>query len=106
MKITIELDLKNPEHLKIAQEVLGLEVVDFKKRKSKKEPKAELPKAEPNEDTVSQIVTIDMLRDKLAEVVMDHKDVCVKQLKTLGASSVSTLEPDRYNEFYEFLKSL
>ena len=42
----------------------------------------------------------------LAKKVNEHRDVIKQKLNELGASSVTRLDPAKYDEMYNFLESL
>lgn len=62
------------------------------------EPEKEAPKAES--------IKVEDVRALLAEKVDDHRMEIKKKLTELGAPNVSALNPEKYGEFMEFLKSL
>ena len=62
------------------------------------EPEKEAPKAES--------IKVEDVRALLAEKVDDHRVEIKKKLTELGAPNVSALDPEKYGEFMEFLKSL
>ena len=49
---------------------------------------------------------IEDVRDMLAEKVNEHRDEIKQKLNELGAPSVTKLDPAKYDEMYNFLKSL
>ena len=65
------------------------------------EVEAEAP-ATPEAPTVS----IEDVRKALAEKVNEHRAAIKDKLTELGAPSVTKLDPSKYNEMYNFLKSL
>ena len=75
------------------------------------EPQPEVPaKPEPQsskEDKgTAPAVGIEDVRKALAEKVNDHRAAIKDKLTTLGAPSVTKLDPAKYQEMYDFLKSL
>ena len=75
------------------------------------EPQPEVPaKPEPQpskEDKgTAPTVGIEDVRKALAEKVNDHRAAIKDKLTTLGAPSVTKLDPAKYQEMYDFLKSL
>lgn len=62
------------------------------------EPEKEAPKVES--------IKVEDVRALLAEKVDDHRMEIKKKLTELGAPNVSALDPEKYVEFMEFLKSL
>ena len=78
---------------------------------AKPEPQPEVPaKPEPQpskEDKgTAPAVGIEDVRKALAEKVNDHRAAIKDKLTTLGAPSVTKLDPAKYQEMYDFLKSL
>lgn len=55
---------------------------------------------------VAQSIKVEDVRALLAEKVDDHRTEIKKKLTELGAPNVSSLNPEKYGEFMEFLKSL
>ena len=75
------------------------------------QPQPEVPaKPEPQpskEDKgTAPAVGIEDVRKALAEKVNDHRAAIKDKLTTLGAPSVTKLDPAKYQEMYDFLKSL
>ena len=75
------------------------------------EPQPEVPaKPEPQpskEDKgTAPAIGIEDVRKALAEKVNDHRAAIKDKLTTLGAPSVTKLDPTKYQEMYDFLKSL
>lgn len=54
----------------------------------------------------SSSLTIEDVRKVLSEKVNDHRAEIKQKLSDLGAPSVTKLEPSKYQEMYDFLKSL
>lgn len=50
--------------------------------------------------------SIEDVRGMLAKKVNEHRDVIKQKLNELGASSVTKLDPAKYDEMYNFLESL
>lgn len=50
--------------------------------------------------------SIEDVRGMLAKKVNEHRDVIKQKLNELGAPSVTKLDPAKYDEMYNFLKSL
>lgn len=63
-------------------------------------PKAEAPKAE------APAVTVDDVRRELAKKVGTHREAIKQKLNSLDAPSVTKLNPERYQEMFDFLKAL
>lgn len=59
-------------------------------------------KVGPSEDTV----TVEMVRLELSKKVNDHRETIKGKLNELGAPSVTKLDPSKYEEMFNFLKSL
>ena len=51
-------------------------------------------------------VSIEDVRSVLAEKINDHRPAIKDKLTELGAPSVTKLDPAKYDEMYNFLKSL
>ena len=66
-------------------------------------PEAEAP-AEPEAEAPA--VSIEDVRKVLAEKVNEHRAAIKDKLTELGAPSVTKLDPSKYNEMHNFLKSL
>lgn len=93
-------------------------------RKSNPNPAPETPEEKPQEDPVpeetagtepqgeipgncvAQSIKVEDVRALLAEKVDDHRPEIKKKLTDFGAPNVSALNPEKYGEFMEFLKSL
>lgn len=65
-------------------------------------PTQKINKVGPSEDTV----TIEMVRLELSKKVNDHRETIKGKLNELGAPSVTKLDPSKYEEMFNFLKSL
>ena len=128
-KITISIELDSSESLQTALEQSGLlaayqgaaeapkaeapKAEDPKAEAPKAEaPKAEAPKAEaaPLDQEAPKSgsgVTLAALRVVLSTKVGAHRQAIKDKLSTLGgASTVSTLSVDHYDEFNEFMQAL
>ena len=86
------------------------EVTEPKRTRKKKvestpeaEPEAEAP-AEPEAEAPA--VSIEDVRKVLAEKVNEHRAAIKDKLIELGAPSVTKLDPSKYEEMFNFLKSL
>lgn len=66
---------------------------------------APAPAPEP-EPAVDPDVTIEDVRAALSEKVNSHRDEIKAKLTELGAVSVTRLDPSKYQEMYDFCKSL
>lgn len=75
---------------------------EVKKEPVKEEKPAEAPKKEKADDGIS----ITEVRTLLATKVNDHRTEIKNQLTKLGATNVTTLDADKYQEFVDFLNSL
>ena len=58
------------------------------------------------ETAVDPDVTIEDVRAALSEKVNTHRDEIKAKLTELGAASVTRLDPSKYQEMYDFCKSL
>jgi hypothetical protein len=124
-KITISIELDSSESLQKALEQSGLLAAyqapkpEAPKAEAPKAeaPKAEAPKAEaPKAETTpldqeapksGSGVTLAALRVLLSTKVGAHRQAIKDKLSTLGgASTVSTLSVDHYDEFNEFMQAL
>ena len=90
----------------------AIEVTETKRTRKKKveapaepeaAPEAEAP-AEPEAEAPA--VSIEDVRKVLAEKVNEHRAAIKDKLTELGAPRVTKLDPSKYNEMYNFLKSL
>lgn len=63
-------------------------------------PAEEAPKAE------APAVTVDDVRRELAKKVGTHREAIKEKLNSLGAPSVTKLNPEKYQEMFDFLKAL
>lgn len=80
-----------------------------KKEKAKAEetPKEETKKSEDSKTEKSEnSIDISKVRALLATKVGDHRTEIKNELTRLGATSVSTLDPEHYQAFADFLNSL
>lgn len=78
-----------------------------KEEPTKEEPaKEEKPAEAPKKEKADGGINITEVRALLATKVNDHRTEIKNQLTKLGASSVTTLEVDKYQEFVDFLNSL
>jgi hypothetical protein len=111
--IKLTIDLSSPDRQSITRAISLLEsiipdkaipvpieaVKADKKEPAKKEPKA---KATPKSEGPS----IDGVREALALKVENHRDSIRAKLTELGAKNVTTLDPDKYGEFMDYLNGL
>lgn len=71
---------------------------------------SEAPEPEPETEAPTEseapAVSIEDVRKVLAEKVNEHRAAIKDKLTELGAPSVTKLDPSKYNEMYNFLKSL
>ena len=75
--------------------------------KEEKPVEAEAPKQEaPKKEKAEGGLSITEVRALLATKVTDNRTEIKNKLTALGASSVTTLEEDKYQEFVDFLNSL
>ena len=68
--------------------------------------KEEKPGPSKEEQKSAKTVSIEDVRGVLTTKVNDHREAIRAKLNEFGAKSVTTLDPSKYNEMYEFLKSL
>lgn len=62
------------------------------------------PAAAPATSSASK--SIEDVRGMLVKKVNEHRDVIKQKLNELGAPSVTKLDPDKYDEMYNFLAEL
>lgn len=125
IKFEVEIDATNGQHVLAVTnflQAIGNTAEDAtpapKKETSKPATKpAELPKKEtakageekpaaPKKEKADGGISITEVRALLATKVNEHRTEIKNQLTKLGASSVTTLEVDKYQEFVDFLNSL
>lgn len=72
------------------------------------EPEPAQPEPAPSKEKqgTAPTVNIEDVRKALAEKVNDHRAAIKDKLTSFGAPSVTKLDPARYQEMYDFLKSL
>ena len=70
------------------------------------EPETKDPEPTPAPEEEGPKWKVEQVREKLKEKVQDHRDEIKSKLSELGAPNVSSLDPEKYNEFMEFLDSL
>jgi hypothetical protein len=106
--IKLTIDLSSPDRQSITRAISLLESIIPDKaipapieavKADKKEPKA---KATPKSEGPS----IDGVREALALKVENHRDSIRAKLTELGAKNVTTLDPDKYGEFMDYLNGL
>ena len=68
-------------------------------------PKAEVP-AEEAPKAEAPAVTVDDVRRELAKKVGTHREAIKQKLNSLDAPSVTKLNPEKYQEMFDFLKAL
>lgn len=78
---------------------------------AKPEPEAEPePEAKPEpskeKPAPAKTIGIENVRAALTAKVNDHRETIRAKLTELGAKSVTTLDPSKYQEMYDFLNSL
>lgn len=69
-------------------------------------PVAKAPVVETPAAAAAKPITIEDVRKELSDKVNDHRAEIKEKLNSLGAPSVTKLDPDKYAEMYNFLKSL
>lgn len=82
------------------EEVKETPAAEAAKEKAPKEEKT------PAKEATTSGIKIEEVRALLAKKVNDHRDAIKTKLTELGASSVTTLEVDKYEAFTTFLNSL
>ena len=75
-----------------------------KKTTAKKKKAAAMEVVEDEVDAVK--VTVDDLRTILGDKVGEFREEIVEKLSEFGATSISTLDEDKYSEMHEFLTGL
>lgn len=76
-----------------------------KEAKKAAEPKVE-PKPSKKEQAAEKAISIEDVRGALTAKVNDHRETIRAKLTEFGAKSVTALDPDKYQEMYDFLNSL
>lgn len=94
----IELDAMH-EAAKVEEAKISAEAVKKAAEEAKPEPSKEEPTAE-------KTISIEDVRGALTAKINDHRETIKAKLTELGAKSVTTLEPSKYQEMYNFLNSL
>ena len=94
-----------------ATEVTETKCTRKKKVEATPEPEAEAEaapeaEAEAEPEAEAPAVSIEDVRKVLAEKVNEHRAAIKDKLTELGAPSVTKLDPSKYNEMHNFLKSL
>lgn len=51
-------------------------------------------------------ITKEIVQEELLKVVVTHREACAAKLKELGSNKLSDLNPSKYEDFYNFLKTL
>lgn len=64
------------------------------------------PAPAPATTSVAPSVTIEQVRQALAAKVNDHREEIKAKLNSLGAPSVTKLDPAKYTEMFSFLNAL
>lgn len=64
------------------------------------------PEEKPEEKPAKSNYAIEDVRALLMKKVNDHRSEIKEKLSELGAKSVSTLDPEKYQEFVDYLNSL
>lgn len=68
-------------------------------------PEAPVPET-PAPAKEERVFKIEEVREKLKEKVGEHRETIKSKLNEFGVPNVSSLDPDNYPEFMEFLESL
>lgn len=69
-------------------------------------PAAPAKPAAPAAPAVAPGITIEQVRKALADKVSSHREAIKEKLNSLGAPSVTKLDPSKYAEMYAFLTAL
>lgn len=69
-------------------------------------PSAPAAPAKPAAPAVAPSITIEQVRKALADKVSSHREAIKEKLNSLGAPSVTKLDPSKYAEMYAFLTAL
>lgn len=73
------------------------------KQEATKAPAAEVPTSKKPK---SPAITIEDVRRLVSAKVSEHRDAIKQKLTELGAPSVTTLNPEKYQEMFNFLNTL
>lgn len=73
------------------------------KQEAAKAPATEVPAPKKPK---SPAITIEDVRRLVSAKVSEHRDVIKQKLTELGAPSVTTLNPEKYSEMFNFLNTL
>ena len=73
--------------------------------KQPEKPSQEQPAKQPESKNQSSI-TIEDVRSALMQKVNEHRDAIKNKLNDLGAKSVTSLDPSKYEEMFDYLNSL
>lgn len=76
------------------------------KAKKVEAPEEESEEAEAPAKKSKTNITLDDLRPMITDLVEKHRAALKSKLTELGATSVTTLAEENYEEFYEFMKTL
>lgn len=129
MNVSFSIDVCNVAHVKALTEFMavlgehGAPVVTAPAPKPKavktepvEEPQEELPQTpeaepteEPQEPTTPSGLTVEMLRAKVGATVKrgtEIREAVKAKLASFGVASVSTLQPENYEAFNEYLSTL
>lgn len=79
---------------------------EVQKAESKPATKAKAEQKRPEEPKPDSDISISSIRALLSEKVGENREVIKAKLSTFGASNLTSLSEDAYDEFYEFLKGL
>lgn len=118
INVQVELNLSQDSKNFIAQLFAGRPVVATPAAPAA--PKAEAPAAPakpatpaapakpvvPAAPAVAPGITIEQVRKALADKVSSHREAIKEKLNSLGAPSVTKLDPSKYAEMYTFLTAL
>lgn len=129
-KLELTIDLSNKEQtaafanlfLALAGQTQTSVVAEETSKTTKKvdSPKKETPKQEPAKtvetpaahaaeeapEKAQEAIKIEDVRALLSTKVTDHRDSIKEKLTSFGANNVTSLKPEHYSEFVDFLNSL
>lgn len=96
------------EAAKVAEESIREETLEEESLDDENpEPELQTPNDNPGGSHEHQdVYTIEEVRALLAQKVADHRQEIKNKLTTLGAPNVTNLDPAKYTEFADYLKSL
>ena len=106
INVQVELNLSQDSKNFIAQLFAGRPVVAPAAPAKPATPAAPAKPAAPAAPAVAPGITIEQVRKALADKVSSHREAIKEKLNSLGAPSVTKLDPSKYAEMYAFLTAL